>query len=240
MFCLACAMPGWPLCNPCVASLKHAPPSLIRGVSVEAGFRHVGAAARLVHNLKYRRSVHAGRLLAAAMVAGVPADASAFVPMPRSFVRRVAYGIDQASVLAKELSLITGLPVRRGLGAPLWWRRQAGADREHRHPVGFREIGPVPARAVLIDDVLTTGTTVISALSAIHQQGISVLVATSAGTMETGTRSFLSLGGDVTQMRETTDYLSHASKPRLRMESFEPGRPVLARPVRLADREEAG
>jgi predicted amidophosphoribosyltransferase len=207
---------------------------------VETGFRHVGAAARLVHNLKYRRSVNAGRLLAAAMVAGVPGDASALVPMPRSYVRRVAYGIDQAGVLANELSLTTSLPVHRGLGAPLWWRRQAGANRQDRHPVGFREVVPVPARAVLIDDVLTTGTTVMSALSVIRQAGISVLVATSAGTMEAGTRSFLSSGGDVTQMRETTDYLSHAAQSRLRMESFESGRPVVARPVRFADREEAG
>jgi len=200
----------------------------------------VGAAIRLVHNLKYRRSVHAGRLLAAAMVAGVPGDASALVPMPRSFVRRVVYGIDQASVLANELSVRTGLPVFRGLDAPLWWRRQAGADRAHRHPIAFREIGPVPAHAVLVDDVLTTGTTVVSALSAIRQRGISVLVATSAGTMDSGTNSFLSLGGDVTQMRETTDYLSHAVPTRLQMESFELGSGAVARPVRSADREETG
>ena len=200
----------------------------------------MGAAIRLVHNLKYRRSVHAGRLLAAAMVAGVPGDASALVPMPRSFVRRVVYGIDQASVLANELSVRTGLPVFRGLDAPLWWRRQAGADRAHRHPIAFREIGPVPAHAVLVDDVLTTGTTVVSALSAIRQRGISVLVATSAGTMDSGTNSFLSLGGDVTQMRETTDYLSHAVPTRLQMESFELGSGAVARPVRSADREETG
>lgn len=186
-------MPGWPLCECCVASLEHAPPAVLRDVPVVAGFRHVGAAVRLVHNLKYRRSVQAGRLLAAAMVAGLPADASVFVPMPRSFVRRVTYGIDQASVLANELSAITGIPVVRGLGAPLWWRRQAGADRKHRHAVSFRKVGMVPASAVLIDDVLTTGATAMSALSVIGQDGISVLVATSAGTMEPGAKPFLSL-----------------------------------------------
>jgi predicted amidophosphoribosyltransferase len=195
---------------------------------------------RLVHNLKYRRSILAGRLLAAGMASGVPADASVLVPMPRSFVRRVTYGIDQASVLASELSTITGLPVVRGLGAPLWWRRQAGADRKHRHAIGFSKIGPVPAGAVLVDDVLTTGATAMSAVSVIHEQGISVLVATSAGTMETGAKPFLSLGGDVAQMRETSDYLSHAARPRLQMESFGLGRTIVARPIRSAEREEIG
>ena len=233
-------MPGWPLCDPCVASLKYAPPSLIAGVPVEAGFRHVGAAARLVHNLKYRRSIHAGRLLAAGMVSGIPADASVLVPMPRSFVRRVTYGIDQAAALANEVSRITGLPIVRGLAAPLWWRRQAGADRSHRHAVGFKRIGPIPSGAVLVDDVITTGATINSALSVIRQREISVLVATSAGTMESGAKPFLSLGGDVTQMRETTDYLSHAAPPRLQMESFGLGRTAVARPMRFADREETG
>lgn len=221
MPCLACAMPGWPLCDRCVVSLRRAPPSEIAGVSVEAGFRHVGAAARLVHNLKYRRSIRAGRILAAGMVSGLPSDAEALVPVPRSFVRRVTYGVDQARVLSNELSRLTGLPVVDAIGAPLWWRRQAGADREHRHAINFKRSGPVPERVVLVDDVLTTGATATSALAALGERGLSVLVATSAGTMEPGTKPFLSLGGDVTQMRETTDYLSHAAQLRLQTESFE-------------------
>ena len=131
MLCLACAMPGWPLCGPCVASLRRAPPAEIGGVSVEAGFRHVGAAVRLVHNLKYRRSIHAGRILAAAMVAGLPADATALVPIPRSFVRRVTYGIDQARVLATEVSNLTGVGVLDALGALIQrLDRRVAADPE--------------------------------------------------------------------------------------------------------------
>jgi predicted amidophosphoribosyltransferase len=231
-------MPGWPLCNACVDTLRRAPPSHIGGYQVEAGFLHVGAAARLVHNLKYRRSIQAGRVLAAAMVSGLPSDAAALVPVPRSFVRRVTYGIDQGRVLANELGRLTGLPVVNGIGAPVWWKRQAGADREHRHTINFTAIRSVPPGAVLIDDVLTTGATALSALAVIGADELSVLAATSAGSMESGAKPFLSLGGDVTQMRETADYLSHAAQSRPRTESLEPERDVFARSVRSADREE--
>ena len=160
---------------------------VVCGVSVEAGFRHVGAAVRLVHNLKYRRSIRAGRILAAAMVSGLPVDATVLVPVPRSLVRRVTYGIDQAKVLAKEVSNLTGLEVIDGLGAPFWWKRQAGATLEDRHAVDFRGICRVPDRAVLVDDVFTTGRTALCAIAAADAQRMSVLVATSAGTMEPGT-----------------------------------------------------
>lgn len=240
MFCLACAMPGWPLCDACVGSLRRAPPSRIGGTSVEAGFLHVGAAVRLVHNLKYRRSIRAGRLLAAAMVSGLPSDATALVPVPRSFVRRVTYGIDQGRVLAEQLGNLTGLPVVDGIGAPMWWRRQAGADRAHRHAINFAAISRVPPGAVLIDDVLTTGATAMSALAVIDTSELSVLVATSAGNMEPGAKPFLSLGGDVAQMPGATDYLSHAAQSRIQTESFELGHDTFARSVRSADREETG
>jgi predicted amidophosphoribosyltransferase len=233
-------MPGWPLCDPCVMSLARAPAQVVDGACVEAGFRHIGAAVRLVHNLKYRRSIPAGRLLAAAMVSGLPSDATALVPVPRSFVRRVTYGIDQALALATEIERMTGLPVVRGLGAPLWWKRQAGADREHRHSIEFRRVEAIPPRSVLVDDVITTGATVGSALRALGVSGISVLVATSAGTMESGTQPFPILGGAVTQMRETTDYLSHAARAHLQTESLESRRANVARPIRSTDRKETG
>ena len=177
-------------------------------------------------------------VLAAAMVSGVPSGATALVPVPRSFVRRVTYGIDQGRVLANELSKLTGLPVINGMGAPVWWRRQAGADREHRHTVDFKKIGSVPRRAVLVDDVLTTGVTASSALAAVGGSEMSVLVATSAGIMDSGAKPFLSLGGDVTQMRGATDYLSHAGESRLQAESFESESVFGAPDVPSADREE--
>jgi hypothetical protein len=213
---------------------------MCNGAPVEAGFRHVGAAVRLVHNLKYRRSMHAGRILAAAMMSGLPADANALVPVPRSMARRVTYGIDQAAVLAVELSRLTGIAVLDALGAPLWWKRQAGASRDDRHAIDFKRRAIVPDGSVLIDDVFTTGTTAVSAIAAAGANRMSILVATSAGSMESGTKPFPSLGGDVTQMRETSDYLSHAAQSRPWAGSLESGHGVSPRPDRFDNRKETG
>jgi len=211
---------------------------VIQGVDVEAGFRHVGAAARLVHNLKYRRSIPAGRILAAAMISAVPSDATVLVPVPRSLVRRVAYGIDQARVLATEVARLTGLPVADALGAPLWWRRQAGASRESRHAINFQKISEIPDGAILVDDVCTTGATAMSAIAASCAEGMSLLVATSAGTMTSGTPAFPRPGGDVTQMREMVGIRLHATPQRPLSESNQRGTAVLPRPVESTDREE--
>lgn len=194
MLCLACSMPGWPLCEPCVVSLRRAPPAYVGDIPAEAAFRHAGAAARLIHNLKYRRSLPAGRILAAAMVSGLRADATALVPAPRSLVRRINYGIDQARFLAIEVSRLTGIPVIDALRAPLWWKRQAGAGRKHRHPVAFTRVGSVPPGTVIVDDVLTTGITMRSAASALGSSEISILVATSAGIMDVGNELVPELG----------------------------------------------
>jgi hypothetical protein len=174
------------------------------------------------------------------MVSGLPSTASALVPVPRSLARRVAYGIDQAEVLARELSRLTGVEVLDALGAPLWWKRQAGASREDRHAIDFRKRLEVPDGAVLVDDVFTTGATALSAIAGSAASRMSVLVATSAGTMEIGTKPFPSLGGDVTQMRETSDYLSHAAQSRHRTGTLESGCDVSSRPDRSADRKETG
>ena len=110
-------------------------------------------------------------------------DAAYLVPLPRAIGRTVAYGVDPASVLAGELHAITGVPVAGVITAPVWWRRRAGSSRAARHGVGFRLKNDPGMHLVLIDDVLTTGQTAASAVGAIGRPDISILTATSAGTM---------------------------------------------------------
>jgi len=221
MLCIACAKPGWPLCEACRRGLKITHDRSLAGVPVGVPFAHTATAARLVHNLKYKRSVAAGRFLAAAMASRVPVGVTALVPVRRSLSRRVAYGIDQASFLANAVGALVGVPVIDAVSPPLWWRRRAGAPLEERTAIAFRARQAVPRGAVLVDDVLTTGATVLSAAEALAPVRLSVLVATAAGRMVSGARVVPNRGGDVAKIRRATEARSPVVLSRLPEQSFE-------------------
>ncbi len=241
MLCLACARPGRPLCPTCEHDLVVAPDRALGKVVVGAAFKHTGTAVRLVHNLKYRRCEAAGRFLAVAMAERVSGDASVLVPVVRSRVRRIAHGIDQAVFLATVVSQLTGLPVAAGaLEAPLWWRRRAGSSRDARKPITFRATGALPDGVVLVDDVLTSGATVLSGGRAIAPVKFSVLVATTAGTIRGGTEEVPNLGGDVATERRMNADRSRAALEHPRTDSRVRERACRARSYGIPDREERG
>ncbi|MCL1598341.1 MAG: hypothetical protein M3094_04095 [Actinomycetia bacterium] len=218
-----------------------APDGVIDGILYHAAFRHTGTAARLVHNLKYRRCEAAGRFLAEAMAQRVPMDASVLVPMVRSRVRRIVHGIDQAVALATAVSQLTGLPVAAGaLEAPVWWKRRAGSSRDVRRPISFRATTTLPDGVVLVDDVLTTGATVLSGGRAIAPTKFSVLVATTAGRIRGGTEEVPNLGGDVATERRMNADRSPAALGHPRTDSRVRDRVHRARSHGIPDREEHG
>ncbi|MGI9528904.1 MAG: ComF family protein [Acidimicrobiia bacterium] len=183
MMCLVCARPAERLCRGCQTSLRPSAARLVGGVVAVSAFAHEGTAARLIHNLKYRRSLAAGRMLADAMAEHLHRKRAILVPLPRALSRRVVYGIDPAVVLAGELARRTGLPVVNAVDAPMWWRRRAGRPRRDRTGVSFRLRTDPGSHLVLVDDVLTSGATAASAIEVIGRTDISILTATSAGTM---------------------------------------------------------
>lgn len=193
-----CASNSYPLCYECEQSLGLAPRRTIevRGVHIDVApvFTHRSAAARLVHNLKYRRSMEAARILGSLMAERVPCGTDSLVPVPRVLVRRIAYGIDQTQVLAEVISSITGIPVSRGLRAKPWDRRSAGKNRSARSRTDF-SMAIAPSRhPVIVDDVCTTGGTLAGAAIALGATNASALVATSAGSMEQRTGDFRTRG----------------------------------------------
>ena len=111
---------------------------------------------------------------------------TALVPVPRARARAIRYGVDPSLVLARAVAERTGITVVPALAAPLWWRRHAGRDRSHRGTVRFlrrRSVGP---GSVLVDDVLTTGATMLAAHSALQGLPTLVLTATAAGRVRGG------------------------------------------------------
>jgi predicted amidophosphoribosyltransferase len=134
-----------------------------------APLAHDGVARELVAALKFRGALPVATLMAAHMAANLPetvrsgdAGPAALVPVPPQAVRAKRRGFDPAGVLAAALGPRLGLPVVACLRRRDHAGRQVGASRVQRRRAGRLAIelrAPPPERALLVDDVHTTGAT---------------------------------------------------------------------------------
>jgi len=184
-FCWECgagAAPDRPLCRECHVLLRWLGEEQVElsGVPLWAAVAYEGPARSLVGGLKYRGAPGLARPMAAQIAAGAPAGLlehpAALVPVPLHPRRRRRRGYNQAERLARELSRRTGVPVadvlcRRGPDG-----RQVGRSREERlarldGAVALRARARPPQRAVLVDDVTTTGATLAACAVALLGAG---------------------------------------------------------------------
>lgn len=167
MLCLGCERWGDDLCRICRRNLIEAPDRLLpSGLLVRSCFEHTGVAKAIVHAFKYRGSDRAGWLLARALVSLLP-PAGTLVPLPRVSWRTITYGVDPAQDLASKVSALSGIPVWMGLQPPLHSSPQAGRARTDRHPPAFTSREEPPSDLILLDDVVTTGRTLMTAQQAL-------------------------------------------------------------------------
>ena len=144
-----------------------------------------GPARALVHALKFRGARGVAETMAAQIVACAPTGlltGSVLVPVPLHPRRRRRRGFNQAALLAAALGRRADLPVadclmRRGAAV-----RQVGRDRQGRldaivGTVAVTPAGLVPRRAVLVDDVVTTGATLGACADTLRAAGSGELAA---------------------------------------------------------------
>lgn len=134
------------------------------------------SARQAVHLLKYDGWWRAADGLARAMAA-LPAlrGGGRLVPVPLGPSRERRRGYNQSAVLARSLGRLTGLPVasdlvRRGRETPT----QTSLTPEGRAANvrgAFVVERPVQGRLILVDDVFTTGATLVAAAVALRAAG---------------------------------------------------------------------
>jgi len=139
-----------------------------------AAFEHVGVARELVHGFKYRGLTAFADLVVEAIGPRVPR--LPIVPVPRAWTRQISYGIDPARELGLRLARFLDVPLFDALVAPVHSRRRAGGDHSRPAP-RFMSRSPVPGRFVLVDDVVTTGATVVAAIKSLGLDRLALVVA---------------------------------------------------------------
>lgn len=152
-----------------------------------------------MHALKFSAARPLAEVMAAQIAANAPAELLragraegrggrprsgpqdvALVAVPAHPARRRSRGFDPAELLARALARRTGLPLVAALRRRAVPSRQLGADRETRRAagrLGFEARGPAPRRAILVDDVHTTGATLSACARALKQAGCQRVVA---------------------------------------------------------------
>ena len=173
--CSLCGRAGPSPCGSCVRDLVRAPAlAPPPGVDACAALLSYDDAGReLIARLKYRNARGSVRWLAVSMavlVRSMTFDAVAWVPTTRA--RRRRRGFDQAELLARGVARELGLSCR-GLLARANSPPQTGRTLAERQtgPLLVARSGRVPARVLLVDDVITTGATVSAAARALRAAG---------------------------------------------------------------------
>ena len=185
--CVCCGAPArvhQPLCRECLGALRwlsfEQPPGAT--LPVWAVVSYEGPARALVRALKFRGAVRLVDTMAAQMAANAPPgllEGRSLVPVPLHAARKRRRGFNQAEKLACALSRRTGVQVADCLERTSGGARvsQVGMTRDGRlsalaGSIHLRPGVPVPLRALLVDDVVTTGATLAACAAALKAAGV--------------------------------------------------------------------
>lgn len=186
--CAGCGDEGESLCSRCVLCLSGSPfvadptprPAGLPPVFAATVYAGPARAALLAYKERGRVALAAplGDALARAVQS---ADVDLIVAVPSSRRARRSRGYDHVALLARRAAAMTGLPAHQALAHHRRVADQStlGAVDRARNTLGsMRFTGPPDslsgARAVLVDDIVTTGATAAEAVRALRFGGVDV------------------------------------------------------------------
>lgn len=137
-------------------------------------YSHGDIAARLVHDFKYHKSPRLARRIAVLMaeelsMTGYFNDIDGLIPIPQHWTGRLRRGYNQTEYLAEGIAQHTGIPILGNLRAVRRHRTQTAMTLQQRRDnitgcfAVERPERLTGMHLLLIDDVCTTGSTMIEA-----------------------------------------------------------------------------
>jgi ComF family protein len=138
-----------------------------------------GTLRELIHLFKYKRIKPLAHPLGAMLASALPRESAfdAIVPVPLHWRRRWRRGFNQSELLARELGRRCGLPVRRALRRTKATASQAALSHTGRRKnvssafAARRSVSIEGLRVLLVDDVMTTGSTAAACARALKSGG---------------------------------------------------------------------
>jgi ComF family protein len=194
--CVGCRAGPWPFCAACRSTLvPFTPPWCVRcGIPLEryadacpdcppvvlsrtrSALLFEGAARSAVHRLKFSGWRPVASALAGAMSAAADGFATDHIVtwIPLSRPRRARRGFDQAELLARAFAAEHGaraVPLLERIHDSGPQAKRGGEARRTALRGAFALAGPAPERVLLIDDVLTTGSTATACANVLLRGG---------------------------------------------------------------------
>lgn len=175
--CQRCGSPLAAAASLCGACLRHAPPY----DALTTALRYEAPVDRLIQGLKFNHRLEnarlLGRLLADAIAPTLHEPPELILPVPLHPRRLRQRGFNQALEIARPLAARLGIPIGRG-----YCRRRRATEEQTRLPAkgrranvrgAFEVVRALPVRHVaLVDDVVTTGSTVGELSRALRRSGV--------------------------------------------------------------------
>ncbi|WP_410209539.1 ComF family protein [Aquirhabdus sp.] len=180
LLCQVCAAAiAQPICGGCHRDLPWCRDTRwVQDLAVQIAFDYAWPMDRLIHLYKYQDRLDLMAVLQFGLTQLQRPDVDALLAVPLSDARLRERGFNQSHELAKRLGQAWQIPVWTGI-TRLDGLRQKGLSRSERlqnvanvFSLEGKSNRSLPTRVALIDDVLTTGSTLLSLTQFLKQHGV--------------------------------------------------------------------